>query len=342
MLTTLADELHYYSTTAVLPGLLPWSSTLHEANADVARRSRSWVSQACPFEEARHNCFFYANASRRAEVAAIKLWSERRIQELNAPSTATMLSLVGGRTLHFLGDSLMRQFASAFMCRMREHIVHDGTRWTLPHGLRHVGGVCPPLGNRGGDDSHGSEGKNRGGGFGGDLEHCLIGDSSCSIFSATHTRVSQRHHQRATGSSPRGQAYAQPHAISQNLTVCYHESTRGGWRATIDAIRRLEHSISSGDVVLFHSGHHTPTTAGPTAAVAAGAAGAAAFTHRASVSTVWSDTRARDELFEKAQRVGMHLIFQQARAMFLACSTVLLLPLAMLLLTLSLLWLPAL
>ena len=87
----------------------------------------AWLSQACLFEEARHNCFIYAqpSAQRIAEF-----FSERACGSASAQS---VVSTLAGRTLFLFGDSLVRQLVEAVMCRLRGSLIQDGSEWKIPH-----------------------------------------------------------------------------------------------------------------------------------------------------------------------------------------------------------------
>ena len=104
---------------------------------DVHAAEARWAHDACPFEETRHSCFFFGQPN--ADDVARRALS--LLDGGNASSsgggggdgdTAAVLAALGGHTIHFIGDSVLRQLAQATMCRLRRHLVHDGILWWDP------------------------------------------------------------------------------------------------------------------------------------------------------------------------------------------------------------------
>ena len=62
------------------------------------------------------------------------------------------VAALGGSTIVFVGDSVLRQLSHAAMCRLARRLRHDGTVWRNPMKRRHPSfdyeGVCPFDGGR--------------------------------------------------------------------------------------------------------------------------------------------------------------------------------------------------
>ena len=140
-----------YSTVS-RPGKFPlgsdWSVP-EEANA-------LWAKSACPWEEVRHSGYFsnilHANAAlHHAAVHA-------------CPKLSLMHDLRGHR-LYFHGDSLVREWAESFLCRLRltHRVIADNMTWGQPR--NHRFGLCTNFGGL----VHPS------------LRHCMMG-SGCVHF----------------------------------------------------------------------------------------------------------------------------------------------------------------
>lgn len=103
-------------------------------------RAALWLSEACPFEETRHSCFFFGQPG----ADAIAQWAGGAVTPLDVDRT---LQSLAGQTIVFVGDSVLRQLAHATMCRLRRRLRHDGTVWRNPMKRRHPSldyeGVCP-------------------------------------------------------------------------------------------------------------------------------------------------------------------------------------------------------
>jgi hypothetical protein len=101
---------------ALLPGKSPPSGFAEQV---------AWRRAACPFEETRHNCFFF----RQPDAAEIAWRAFNKYGRHNLSSTAEIVRTWRGRMVTFVGDSVLRQLAEAFMCRMRAHLRVDGFVW---------------------------------------------------------------------------------------------------------------------------------------------------------------------------------------------------------------------
>ena len=140
-----------------------------------ANALRKWQASACPWEETRHNCFFYgaANAKAAAKLAA----------KAALPDTTLRAALAGlaGKRIVFLGDSVLRQLYEAALCQMRGHVVVDEAQWADPNRADQQFGsaaLCPQ-GTR----------------------HCRLADS-CVAVSAGSNAASKwcyRQHERGSG-----------------------------------------------------------------------------------------------------------------------------------------------
>ena len=88
-------------------------------------RLQRWHDEACPWEETRHSGFFsdFDDADQALAYAAARVCIPRgRVDEL---------SRLAGARIYFMGDSVMRQFAQATMCRLRHSaVVSDNMNWS--------------------------------------------------------------------------------------------------------------------------------------------------------------------------------------------------------------------
>jgi len=147
----------------------------------------------------RHSCFFFGQ-SNALEVAT-------RTLAMHVPAArlgnVALLGALGGRTIHFIGDSVLRQLCQAVMCRLRHHLLHDGTAWWDPMKRRHPAldykGMCPFSNAR----------------------HCEM-RSGCAVFGLAGTSAGR-------GTVP----------SSASLSICYSKEERLGWEGLHSAIRRL-------------------------------------------------------------------------------------------------------
>lgn len=109
----------------------------------------AWRKSSCPWEETRHSCFFFsqpdaADIARRSGVLHAELLA--RMPSLNISAAASVRTL-RGRKLSFVGDSVLRQLAEAFLCRLRDQVREDGFSWHDPTQRRvpslDYKGMCP-------------------------------------------------------------------------------------------------------------------------------------------------------------------------------------------------------
>lgn len=105
-----------YSTMRPTPSLDPTNSSLQQ-----------WHADACPWEDTRHSGFFngFKNTSRALAYAS---------RHVCLPHASTLKQLAGLR-IYFIGDSVIRQFAQSFLCRVRHpspgSVLSDGIEWSL-------------------------------------------------------------------------------------------------------------------------------------------------------------------------------------------------------------------
>ena len=85
-----------------------------------------WMEQACPWQDTRSSCFFYGQKT-AAQAAALT----EHISDDDMPARKLLRKLKGRRVV-FAGDSVMIQFASAFMCRLRRFVRGDDFAWYRP------------------------------------------------------------------------------------------------------------------------------------------------------------------------------------------------------------------
>jgi hypothetical protein len=91
-------------------------------------RAALWLAEACPFEETRHSCFFFGqHGSRRIEE-----WAAARLAAVDPVAPDAALYALAGHTLHFVGDSVLRQLAHALMCRLQSRLLKDKLVWRNP------------------------------------------------------------------------------------------------------------------------------------------------------------------------------------------------------------------
>ena len=180
----------------------------------------SWQQEACPFEETRHNCFFF-NQSNAEHVA-----NRARDLVLNV-STARAVQALLGSTLHFAGDSVLRQLAQATMCRLSRYLLTDGIAWWDPMKRRHPAldykGMCPFANAR----------------------HCEM-RMGCATFGVERKAV------------------AHPSAAPRRvLRICYDKVESLGWEGLANAAKRVTASINPArqqndtrTYLIMSSGHH--------------------------------------------------------------------------------------
>jgi len=179
----------------------------------------AWRAAACPFEETRHNCFFF-NQPDAAEIA----WRANQLHALHARnvSATSAVRVLRGRTVTFVGDSVLRQLAQAFMCHLRQHVRDVGFVWNDPTqrkvpSLDYVG-MCP---------------------FG--KHHCEM-RHGCATFDLGPPRATQ--------------------SRNETLKVCgYFEANRfgSGWRAVLGFVSKQSSDgrLPRGSALVFSIGHHT-------------------------------------------------------------------------------------
>ena len=196
-------------------------------------RAALWLSEACPFEETRHSCFFFGQPG--ADVIA--QWAGGAVKPLDVDRA---LESLAGQTVIFVGDSVLRQLAHATMCRLRRRLRHDGTVWRNPMKRRHPSldyeGVCPFP----------------------DGKHCEQ-ESGCSTFGAP--LLSNSSDGGSRGGGGRGgngsSTIASASSAPPPLKLCFLSAGRvgSGWKAIINAAatatgprgsRSAAHSLDGG------------------------------------------------------------------------------------------------
>lgn len=232
----------------------------------------SWFADACPVEETRHSCTFL-NQPNAGDVA------RRAADEIGASASAVaerVLHSLDRKEIHFVGDSVMRQLAQSFMCRLRRVAAMesdraypfrfiDPTRRRVPS--KDYIGMCP-LGTR----------------------NCEY-ERGCALF------------RRPSG---------RPFPFERRdvlVRVCYWNhakidvggrQVKAGWPLVHKAVMQFGAGAA---YMIFHSGHHSNAatlerlwggTAGPSDAVN---------------STLM--TAARMAAFSRAKATGTRLIFQE-------------------------------
>ena len=114
------------------PDCRSWSSVYNTGEKPSATNSslEAWHANACPWEGTRHSGFYNGwptaiDAQQYADEhhACPPHRSERELERL------------AGRRIYFVGDSVMRQFAQSFLCRIRNggRVIADTTDWSTPH-----------------------------------------------------------------------------------------------------------------------------------------------------------------------------------------------------------------
>ena len=106
-----------------------WSTVYNTATPSDRTNSslEQWHTDACPWEDTRHSGFFndYRNTSRALAYAA---------RHVCLPHTSSLKRLAGAR-IYFLGDSVLRQFAQSFLCRIRHpagtSVLSDEIAWSV-------------------------------------------------------------------------------------------------------------------------------------------------------------------------------------------------------------------
>ena len=108
----------------------PWSSiygATHVSNPSISLDNASselWHASACPWEETRHSGYYSDYPEREAARAyAAKHACVPRGSELER---------LAGRRIYFVGDSVMRQFSQAALCRLRSSgaVRNDTITWS--------------------------------------------------------------------------------------------------------------------------------------------------------------------------------------------------------------------
>ena len=100
-----------------------------------------WAQNACPFQEARHSCYFLRQGDTFSQQAA------QHAGETAVGSAASLLRSLAGKTVHFVGCSVTRQLMQAVSCRLRHFLVEDNTEWFVPDAEKRFFqmGTCPIL-----------------------------------------------------------------------------------------------------------------------------------------------------------------------------------------------------
>jgi hypothetical protein len=218
---------HLYAHTIVRPAADPAAAF----GIDVKDAEARWARDACPFEETRHNCFFFGqpNAGEVARRALGMLGMTNRTSR-SSSSTASLLAALRGRRIHFVGDSVLRQLCQAVMCRLRSYLVHDGTNWWDPMKRRHPAldykGMCPYAQAR----------------------HCEM-RYGCATFAARTSSSTSTGGQRKGGTSGGAQQEVGAHESTHErpLTICYVKEERLGWEGLIGALRKVTPAVPSGE-----------------------------------------------------------------------------------------------
>ena len=216
---------HLYAHTIVRP------AADRAFGIDVKDAEARWARDACPFEETRHNCFFFGqpNAGEVARRALGMLGTTNRTSR-SSSSTASLLAALRGRRIHFVGDSVLRQLCQAVMCRLRSYLVHDGTNWWDPMKRRHPAldykGMCPYAQAR----------------------HCEM-RYGCATFAARTSSSTSTGGQRKGGTSGGAQQEVGAHESTHErpLTICYVKEERLGWEGLIGALRKVTPAVPSGE-----------------------------------------------------------------------------------------------
>jgi len=122
----------------------------------------AWHRHACPWEEVRHSGYFNHFADKEL---AFEYATRHSCADTDREGFARRLA---GRRFFFFGDSVMRQFSQAFLCRLRAslRIVEDGVPWWKQW----------PTNKWGHCSSYSSSALHPGG-----LQHCYMG-SGCVSF----------------------------------------------------------------------------------------------------------------------------------------------------------------
>lgn len=247
--------------------------------------SPAWHADACPFEETRHNCFFFSqpDAAQVAERAAIIGWqppvtsfgrasphTSPRGREHHNASTSAWLRALRGRTVAFVGDSVLRQLAEALMCRLRHFTLSErGLEWNDPSHRRVAAldyrGMCPQ-----------------------GARNCEL-RSGCVRFGVSVGAHEAKARTRAA-SSEGEQSWEHP-SDAQPLAVCSFFGTRysahGGWRVLGGVLETLPPNASS---LVFAVGHHLTITM---------------------LEDGWGDAPAREAVLALAHWRGVALILQE-------------------------------
>lgn len=95
-----------------------------------AQNRKAWQQTACPWEEGRHSGFWLGMSNTHTSLEFAQ--SHIRSQE-----SWRVLQRLANKHFIFVGDSLQRQFAQAFMCYLKEitFVVKDGSHWgSWPNG----------------------------------------------------------------------------------------------------------------------------------------------------------------------------------------------------------------
>ena len=106
-----------------------YSTSFLGTQGSIAQRVEAWHSTACPWEEVRHSGYFntYEETELATQYAVEHIPCAKRADRDRAEFARRM----AGRRFFFAGDSVMRQYTEAFLCRLRAslRVVHDGMPW---------------------------------------------------------------------------------------------------------------------------------------------------------------------------------------------------------------------
>ena len=186
--------------------------------------SIEWHESACPFEETRHNCFFF----RQDDAVEVAQRSAKLMPTMTNASVPNFIRAYRGRTIAFVGDSVVRQLAEAFMCRLRRHLHSEqGIVWIDPTARKEPSldyrGMCP-LGKK----------------------HCEL-RHGCAAFGPN---------ERDTGSSSKsGLTAAEATTKVCGLFDAKFHGAGGGWQLLRNVLNSSK-LPSTTSALIFSSGHH--------------------------------------------------------------------------------------